>query len=1066
MGMNSGLDPFLVPRNQLAFAVNATVRGNFVTNRPPYYKQTLNFDAGVQAAFEGGLFQGACYFAPFGGQQQIVTQIGGRLFAITPNQPGPDAEVIEVTIPGDPNDASLTQAWMTQGERWVVVNNGLALPVFYDGISSRRSYGASTSQATTAAATFITPVIGGTVVVGLTAAYTGPTNQTVQLVEYDLNGNVTTTTNYVVTNGGNSFTYVISLKNLGDVPGAAQGLNSDLVIQSSCIGNILTISSSVSGGNTNVTMGMSSAANSWVPVGASLTINGDSGWIITDFQNGRTTIKAKHVSPAVVPAVGDQVFVTANTSPNVVAGTLKLGFVAPAVGAVVAGVTIYNQMTYGVGQVLFVNGKQYSIDSISAPAPVGGAATVTLLNLNDSRVGHLFNDAGALATQIFNIPELPAGRNLAYGLGQMWEALTDAQSFIYSDHVGDPSGSPGYNYRDAVLKASEVTLLTGNLWNMPSNLGLITAMAFTSQLDASLGQGPLMIVTPGGIFSANAPTDPTNQVNPILSESLIGLGGLCQNSTIVVNGDLIFRSVDGIRSLIMARRDFWSWGNAPISFEMERVITKDNPEGLPWGSAAQFDNRMLMTCSPAQSTQGVYNQGLIALNMDPVSSLQGKGASVYDGLWTGINVLQIIEGQFGASHRCFALTYSTAEKKIQLYELLRDGELDNGVSPITWSFETPMMFKDPAVKQFFDLIALEDCEFYVSDIKPGQKLRFKVEYRPDFSNCWYPWHEFDYCNDSTSTVPIYGDRLGLGRPPTLNSNKVNYQSANFGRWFQLRFTITGHCVFKGLKITASKQPQTQYARVIPAPAAATFVSVSARKSNGVIYSGELCSSGTLSISIPIPAWIKIEGFTLVGMAGVFWGDTQAQADSAATEAMNDFIALAQSIDAVSCGGVLNMFENTTWTVPDNTQSSLVDSTLTRTPQNSSGNVELAAVDYAVGASGLASVDSSDPNDGYLIYNGPAINCNLHIEIVNTAAPLFISAGYAIFVVTAGPTYTPIITGDVSAFATGGYDIPFVIPDTAGLDVQLNPYAFVSLTSGGINPTAGLGFSIEATWTTV
>jgi hypothetical protein len=266
----------------------------------------------------------------------------------------------------------------------------------------------------------------------------------------------------------------------------------------------------------------------------------------------------------------------------------------------------------------------------------------------------------------------------------------------------------------------------------------------------------------------------------------------------------------------MAKREFYSWGNTPISFEMARVLTKDNVAGLPSASAVQFDNRLLMTCVPTQGAQGVYHQGLIALNFDPVSSLQGKASSVYDGFWTGLNVLQLIEGQFSGFHRCFAFTQNVALGKIELYEILKtgDGNLDNGVTPIVWSFETPMLLKDPKGKGLYDLCAIEDCEFYVKDILPGQTVDFKVEYRPDFSNCWFDWHEFSFCNDPNSTQPVYGARLGLGKPPSGSTTGANSTAANFGRWFQQRYTIVGHCIFMGEKITGSVQPQNQYAKVI------------------------------------------------------------------------------------------------------------------------------------------------------------------------------------------------------------------------------------------------------------
>jgi len=265
----------------------------------------------------------------------------------------------------------------------------------------------------------------------------------------------------------------------------------------------------------------------------------------------------------------------------------------------------------------------------------------------------------------------------------------------------------------------------------------------------------------------------------------------------------------------MARRDFWSWGNTPISFEVSRILDTDNPTGLPFGSGVQTDNRMLMTTTPTQGSLGVYDQGLVALNFDPISSLQGKANSVWDGVWTGLNVLQILEGQFNGTHRSFAFTLNTVTGTIELYEILKTGNLDNGTTPITWSFETPFTFKEVQGKGFFDMVSIEDGEFYVEDISPGSSIHFRVQYRPDFSSCWYDWHEFDLCANSKNTTQVYGARLGLGRPPSLTSNTVNGTAANFGRWFQYRFFITGHCVWKGMKIMGANQPQPGFAKVLP-----------------------------------------------------------------------------------------------------------------------------------------------------------------------------------------------------------------------------------------------------------
>lgn len=905
-GINSGADAFSLPPKQLSFAVNATVRGNFITNRPPFNLQNIDLSGGSDFAtvLSSSIFQGAEYCAPDSGQQQLIAQIGGRLFTFTPDTLG-NMTMQEVTIPGDPNPDSQPVAWLKQAGRWVVIQNGISTPIFYDTGSqtSRRSELESTSQGTSDITSQpFTPALNGTMVLLMSAPYTGPVNEAIQLVEYDDNDVVSANTTYVVVAvGGAVTTYNITLKNLADAPGAIQGVGSPLVIEPANIGTIASISSQVDGPPSQFTAIMSNPIPSGVASGVRVTINGKAIWTLTGISAGRDIIRFQSTSTtAVLPdlaLVGAAVFLSSGTAPSVVVGNLAANFTAPAVGATVV-TQLTSAYTNVIGQVLFINGKQYKLTAYNPVFIPGGTNNVTLQNINDSRSGHQFN-TGIFPAQIFNFPELPVGRMMDYVQNRVWQSRPDGLSFIAGDQSGDPSGSPAYQFRDAVLKVAGNDLLrNGGFFTVPDNLGQISAIRGTAQLDAALGQGPVMIVCPRGVFSNNAPSDRSlwaTLTTPIVSESLIGLGGLSQNSTIVVNGDLMFRAVDGIRSLIMARRDFWSWGNAPISFEMKRVIDADNPGGLPFTSAVQFDNRMLMGCIPTQGPQGVYCQGLIALNFDPISSVQGKGASVYDGLWTGLNVLQVIEGMFSGVHRCFAFTYSATEGKIQIYEILKAGNLDNGTTPITWSFETPVLFRDPNIKKEFDLISVEDGEIYVKDIAPGEIVDFRAEFRPDFSSCWYPWHEFTYCNDARSTVPIYGDRLGLGRPPALTANRVNMTSANFGRWFQQRFTINGHCIFMGGKISAAIQPQTNYARVIPSTPAR--VSITTLYENSIVTSGSLCAVGTLTFGGTLPRWMSIANNQILGAKGYFVGYTQDAANQAAMTALCDFIAANSALFA-------------------------------------------------------------------------------------------------------------------------------------------------------------------------
>ena len=55
---------------------------------------------------------------------------------------GSSVLVTNISVPNDPGDQpGLVQAWGWQSENFWIQNDGLNLPIFYDGNFSRRSYG-------------------------------------------------------------------------------------------------------------------------------------------------------------------------------------------------------------------------------------------------------------------------------------------------------------------------------------------------------------------------------------------------------------------------------------------------------------------------------------------------------------------------------------------------------------------------------------------------------------------------------------------------------------------------------------------------------------------------------------------------------------------------------------------------------------------------------------------------------------------------------------------------------------------------------------------------------------
>lgn len=179
-GVNSDAVPTIAsPQNptglkatQLAWAINATVRGGTISPRAGY-DRLIAFTAGM------GLFQEASIYEPDSGLPYIVAQIAGRTFTALLDDP---YTITEITIAGDPNPADRPQAWMCQGEQFLVIQDGVSLPLIWDGATLRRSSGPARTLGVVAAI-FAAPPVGQSVLVTLTAPFQGSDGDIV-----DING--------------------------------------------------------------------------------------------------------------------------------------------------------------------------------------------------------------------------------------------------------------------------------------------------------------------------------------------------------------------------------------------------------------------------------------------------------------------------------------------------------------------------------------------------------------------------------------------------------------------------------------------------------------------------------------------------------------------------------------------------------------------------------------------------------------------------------------------------------------------------------------------------------------
>lgn len=751
-GMNAGVNPLLLPKNQLAWASNATTRGAFLHPRPVRRMLALDFggNTALQTAVTKGLWQGKTYFKPDSGPEVLIASIAGRLFRFLPS--GTTAVVSEITG-GNPQSATALQCWLWQAEHWVIWNDGINRPVFFDGTNTARSRGNVNS---------------------------GPP---MYFVAHDFTG--------------------IGPGTPIDLTYAFTGLNGDSVTLSPGTGSDKVGVVASGAGTTHIVVNFGFVLpNYFVGAGAQLL-------------DTASSISAASISQAVV---------ILNNYDTTTSLTFNLATVyGGSANVIISNGTIFpirGEVTAGLG----TNVLQIKLTSLK------NSQTSNLYigpNINIA-VGQIVADTATAPQAAPLPPQFPPGRMGAYGRGRIWMSLADGKQFIAGDIVGGSSGTKVENFRDAILNITENQFLVGGgNFTVPGSVGDIRAMVFTAQLDAALGQGPLMVFTPTHVFSCNAPVDRLtwqNLSNPILTESAIGNGGLGQDSTFLVNSDTFYRSVDGIRSLILSTQDFNSWVRTPISHEVERVLSRDNQALLAFGQGVFFDNRVLMSASPISTSQGVYHQALIALNTDLITTVREKKPPAYDGPWPGQNIMGLVAGEFSQVQRCYEFVYNTVLKSLELWELMPSSASDvenqslipivgdNGTDAIEWWFESPTIFREqnPANRTFKQLV---NGEIMVD--KLVGRVDFEAFYKADQYPCWIPWLSWTECavqnSGQSNTKPAFAPRMGLGSPSSTPCDPSTNRPFVQGFTFQFKLVVTGQCEFIGARFGATIIPIPTFA---------------------------------------------------------------------------------------------------------------------------------------------------------------------------------------------------------------------------------------------------------------
>jgi hypothetical protein len=432
-------------------------------------------------------------------------------------------------------------------------------------------------------------------------------------------------------------------------------------------------------------------------------------------------------------------------------------------------------MAYGQGRLFVANTERTSATAgdlayggstdqiaITSGAGAGGASTYVLTTA--AWPSSTTFQAGDLITI--------SGHSSSNGANGTWtvKSVTTSPAYTITIDLANPSsastatsGTGGYVAKanagaaSDLLRFTETTYLDeGGSLQVPSFLGKITGMIFMPVQDSGAGQGDLLIFCETGVISL-AVAVPRSQWKTTVGFQRIALasvGSTGQESLATANGDVFFRSFDGLRTYRNARAEFNSFGRVPISAEMNGVLNYDSKNMLYKCSSIVFDNRFLFTATPQitytnisttqTSKRPVTFSTIVALDFTTLASIGAQRSSCYDGMWRGLDVTKLVTGVVQGKPRAFAFCVDYVVNATNtIWEISPDNYNDQPVNatpvPITSILETrSFQLGSPA-----EVKKLIRADLWLGSLRGN--TTFRVYWRPDEYACWRDWHEFSRC---------------------------------------------------------------------------------------------------------------------------------------------------------------------------------------------------------------------------------------------------------------------------------------------------------------------------------
>ena len=308
-----------------------------------------------------------------------------------------------------------------------------------------------------------------------------------------------------------------------------------------------------------------------------------------------------------------------------------------------------------------------------------------------------------------------------------------------------------------ILRFSETTYLDeGGALEVPSFLGRVTGMIFMPVQDTGTGQGDLLVFSEQGVasFAVSVPRTQWKETSGFQRVAFSTIGATSHESLVTSNGDVFFRAFDGLRTYRNARAELNSFGQVPISAELNSLLPYDTLSMLETCSSIVFDNRLLFTASPKIDYTGVPTSRevvrpvtfstIAVLDFTTLSSVGAKRTASYDGLWKGFDVTRLVSGLVKDKPRAFAFCVDYINDATNtLWEFTTDSPYDEPLNSDPVRIQSILETRTFALGSPAEVKKLIRADLWIAGLRGSTD--FNVYWRPDEYPCWRTWHSFVRC---------------------------------------------------------------------------------------------------------------------------------------------------------------------------------------------------------------------------------------------------------------------------------------------------------------------------------